>query len=711
MILEQYKVNTEEVGFASSFQSTLKTENLGFILDALSKSFYSDIYGSVIREYASNSYDAEIEANVESPVVKLRFDQSDRSMHFIDHGTGLTPQAMQEVFISFGESTKRDSNKYIGSMGLGCKSLFAYCDCFYITTCIDGTEYQYMYSKTGLIPELDLIAEQPTTKCNGTDVWFYLKPSKSSYEDTELIQFIRAINQQLKYFSNVFVEGINAIDNNYVLYKGNHYICRPDLVNVNSYLEVCHGKNKYPIDFNILNITPIKSNIALYFEIGELDITRNRENLLYTDKTKQKIVDKIKLVTEELQKLYTATASETDDLFYYLTNRSEPAKIKFGEHYVNISDFGIKNKLSFTPTKDLNLFIPTESFYHNLFVEFNLENNKSQHRWGSFDKLVKKPSQFWYTATKTTLKKNVYLRQTYRYAYQGNVVWTGEVDLTNYSLIKNFYLKSQLDFQYDSATKEWVEINPTNIDYVKELRLLFSEVKKAISNQCAYYDSIVLPRKPATPRKIKENEEITVQINAGKRVFMQLDWLARQAATIYLCETQEEVYTLTEILSDYVQLKAKKHYRYVSAVIIVPKKYKKKVQALPNVKLYQEFFESSHYKRMVRNAKTHELYEAAKIDKDVLSKFKPSLYRIWIKYNKHYLYTINALQKVIEQYPVEVYPTAIDQLIVNASKKYKSLFDQYENVKTYLYSISHSTANDLLLKIHILQKQLAKCQK
>lgn len=54
----------------------------------------------------------------------------ERCIIFHDYGCGLSQRRVQDVFTTFGASTKRDNNYEIGGFGLGAKSPLAYADTF-----------------------------------------------------------------------------------------------------------------------------------------------------------------------------------------------------------------------------------------------------------------------------------------------------------------------------------------------------------------------------------------------------------------------------------------------------------------------------------------------------------------------------------------------------------------------------------------------------
>ena len=84
---------------------------------------------------------------------------------FTDYGLGISPDRMEKIFTTMGQSTKRDTNEMIGAFGLGSKSPWTYTDAFYLTTVVSEVKYFYtLVFITGSVPEIKLLS---TEKCKG----------------------------------------------------------------------------------------------------------------------------------------------------------------------------------------------------------------------------------------------------------------------------------------------------------------------------------------------------------------------------------------------------------------------------------------------------------------------------------------------------------------------------------------------------------------
>ena len=76
---------------------------------------------------------------------------------------------MENVFVLYGASTKRENNSQTGGFGIGAKSAWAYTDSFTVITFVDGIKRSYVAhvgaNKNGRV---DLISEEKTNEPNGT---------------------------------------------------------------------------------------------------------------------------------------------------------------------------------------------------------------------------------------------------------------------------------------------------------------------------------------------------------------------------------------------------------------------------------------------------------------------------------------------------------------------------------------------------------------
>lgn len=323
MKVEGLKQTVERYG---EFQSERKftIEMSGHISKLLSETIYSDKIAAVIREYSCNAYDAHVLGNcTDKPFyvhMPTRFEQW---FAVRDYGPGLSKEEIITLFTTYGASSKRESDDFIGCLGIGSKSGFAYSDAFNVTSWHAGIKYTYscfkdeegMFSVALLdsqtspdpsgvevqIPVADSDVSQFNHKAYEVYKGFDPRPvfnSSNMYPDSWDVWDKSPWNNDLKilgktqktYFKDLRSSGL-ALQGN-VLYA----------LDQNSFTE--SEKSKISLIWSVLN----QNEFCIRFPIGALDIAASREALSYNDRTRANIIDKLLKIEAIL------TAQLTDDL-------------------------------------------------------------------------------------------------------------------------------------------------------------------------------------------------------------------------------------------------------------------------------------------------------------------------------------------------------------------------------------------------------------
>jgi hypothetical protein len=174
MKLADRTVEIHSRGLESSNQFTIAQTSKMFKI--LSDSLYSDKVMAVIRELSTNAYDAHVAAGNKNPFKIILPTQAVPSFTVRDYGTGLSQQDMEELYTTYGASNKNDSNDFVGCLGLGSKSPFAYTKSFSTVSYYNGTKYSYIAAmdENG-VPSLNLFDISPTKEPNGLEISFAVK--------------------------------------------------------------------------------------------------------------------------------------------------------------------------------------------------------------------------------------------------------------------------------------------------------------------------------------------------------------------------------------------------------------------------------------------------------------------------------------------------------------------------------------------------------
>lgn len=342
-VLENIEIDSVSIG--KSTQANISASNIMFAISAVSKNLYSDLIGSIIRELTSNALDANRLDNVNNPILISLYCDVDSEITFSvkDDGIGMSPAFIENHYMSYFDSTKRLSQNFIGGWGIGSKSPLGYVDFFYIETKYSGTKYTYILNKTPTLPEISLLTEVPTSERNGTKIYFSIKHD-------DLSSFVTKICQQLYLFKNIYfnfqidpkilenstsylnflyINKFQELDgkvdkfNNRLVYEHDLFYYVPD--NENS-LRISLDCVSYKLDHSLIepkfneyikenNIDDyywynkdFLSGVHLKFNIGDINVTLNRENIEYTELSINNIIKKyieiFDLVSNNIIKYY-----------------------------------------------------------------------------------------------------------------------------------------------------------------------------------------------------------------------------------------------------------------------------------------------------------------------------------------------------------------------------------------------------------------------
>jgi hypothetical protein len=152
-------------------------EGLVNILAILRKNMYSNPTRIIVQEYANNARDAHVDAGIPERPIQITCPTSvSPYLRIRDYGNGISPEMIDSVFVAYGASTKRHTNKLIGGFGIGAKSAFSYCDAFEVTTICDGVKYTYApHIDSSDVGEMPLIYMEDTEEESGTLISIHIR--------------------------------------------------------------------------------------------------------------------------------------------------------------------------------------------------------------------------------------------------------------------------------------------------------------------------------------------------------------------------------------------------------------------------------------------------------------------------------------------------------------------------------------------------------
>lgn len=297
MIINTSHSNVETIGDIKTYQTNIDPKNLDFITTLLSSNLYSQPKDSFIREIVSNAWDSHVEAgNTDTPVIiGINKHTNVLKIYIRDYGVGISPERFEQIYCSIGSSTKRESNDYIGAFGIGRFASLACSNMVNITSYYDGVFYHYVMSKDGNKIVINLLNSGSTTEKNGVKIEICDKSEYSSIRDYQT-----AI-EKCVFFPNLYIDSnlecISRLNECKIQHHKHYSVCSTSLDS-----KLLLGNVLYPLDTSIINynseekdfIDSIRNlGIFIKFNIGDLPVTPNRENIIYTKECKKIIVDKI----------------------------------------------------------------------------------------------------------------------------------------------------------------------------------------------------------------------------------------------------------------------------------------------------------------------------------------------------------------------------------------------------------------------------------
>jgi sensor histidine kinase regulating citrate/malate metabolism len=109
-----------DINDEDSVEASIDVNNISHIFDLLSN-MYRDNYGSIVREISSNCFDAHRDAGLDDDepiVISKKYDDTYNSyICFRDFGKGMSPEFMKTTYMSYGKSTKKETNNQLGMYG------------------------------------------------------------------------------------------------------------------------------------------------------------------------------------------------------------------------------------------------------------------------------------------------------------------------------------------------------------------------------------------------------------------------------------------------------------------------------------------------------------------------------------------------------------------------------------------------------------------
>ena len=295
-----------------------RIRNSAKAFNILSSGLYANKIRAIVRELSCNAVDSHVAAGKKDTPFDIHLpNQLEPWFAIRDYGTGLSHEQVTNIYTTYFESTKTDSNDYIGALGLGSKSPFSYTDNFTVTAIKNGVKgiYTAFINDQG-VPSIALMTSEDTTEPSGVEVKF----SVNSYYDFD--KFRQEAAHVYTYFKlRPVVTGVSNFQFRDVSYETENII-----PGVHSYSDrrgsvAVMGNIAYPIEIPNADQTLgdlrglLNCGLEMHFGIGELDFQASREGLSYIPQTIEAIKTKLSDVNAALSVVIAKEADAIGNLW------------------------------------------------------------------------------------------------------------------------------------------------------------------------------------------------------------------------------------------------------------------------------------------------------------------------------------------------------------------------------------------------------------
>lgn len=173
------KSNLKDV---ESENMSIDEEGLAHIIRVVTD-LYADPDSACLREYSANGLDSHVEAGQTRPIEITLPTNANPTLIFQDWGMGLSKHGLANYYAKYGASTKRKSNKFIGALGLGCKSALSMTPSFTITAVKDGQKIvAILHRGEDGVGKIEYVMEIETDEPNGVKVAIPVSDNINEYK-------------------------------------------------------------------------------------------------------------------------------------------------------------------------------------------------------------------------------------------------------------------------------------------------------------------------------------------------------------------------------------------------------------------------------------------------------------------------------------------------------------------------------------------------
>lgn len=310
-------LNIDKAQTSSIEISDFKIKNSAAAFAVLSSSIYSNKIRAIIRELSCNAYDSHVAAGKKDVPFDIHLPSAFECWFSIrDYGVGLSQDEVEMIYTTYFESTKTESNDFIGAFGLGSKTPFCYTDNFTISAYQDGflNIYTAFVGDNGC-PAIAKMSSTETDQPNGLEVKF-------GCQNGDIYKFVEEAQVALEFFEvKPNISGAHKLTFTVTEYDQVFNPPSPLIAGVrknNKTYSTRHnraivGNVAYPITTVIDGFETIHdSSLDMVFSVGQLDIQASREGISFTKTTTQTIKRRYEDIVEKFDSELESKISNTN---------------------------------------------------------------------------------------------------------------------------------------------------------------------------------------------------------------------------------------------------------------------------------------------------------------------------------------------------------------------------------------------------------------
>ena len=385
-------IEKEALGDVGLNQMGLNVNSLTF--KTLIDGIYNNKLGAVIREISSNARDAHIKSENTDPF-EIILDTNNSNlvtkMTIKDYGSGLTKEEMIKYLCTLNSSSKRDSNDFIGFLGIGSKSPFSLVNNYNFTSYKDNNKIVLNFFRAdNETPHYDIVTEPSDVTVNSVECNIIFYNQTISVQDT-----LSEIYKQLILFDiqpRIIVN--NVEENKTEIYEPENFFSK--VTETEHYFKLSRDDSPYYEDlhrkytscnllislgnviyqYKISNYYNVRSTSAdtyiFKFDPQELSFNEGREFIVDVPANFDKIRNKLNSIFQELPIVHLCKLNETyfEDFRDYLRKKTSVSNVKGTPKYDLKNDIEMVHDvlafLIYSSMSFLNNRVSVELFDFNL---------------------------------------------------------------------------------------------------------------------------------------------------------------------------------------------------------------------------------------------------------------------------------------------------------------------------------------------------------